>query len=432
MAGCVVQVVLLTVSLVVLLFVSFTNAFSGSAAIEGFDGATSNNHESRSTDRMRIVYVYTIVGAVCHKGLPVYIKETLDHVIYTQPDCDVILASNYKSCPKILEAVDSITGIIKIDVEDYISNRTIQFRNESNQVFAEDGGGELWLTSAYRFFYLEDLMKHHHFKDVMHMEADNLLYGRVSTLLPTLRTNYTQLAITPMHQMLVFLTASAFWIGSLSAIEEFNTFLLGIAGMKAEWKGFLKWVRPFGCCVRGGTDQDENGMGIRPFAINEMSMLAYYHELYPAKLQLLPVVPERDFSHSRHSCEINLYRPHSGRFIKSATGDGVWDSGSWGQYLGGTASKNGRDKHFRDHSHIIGQAIGIHNCRPEMLCANSTLFWPQIYEKISNQSTKCLTAPFVRCMQGKPGDERWTPLWNLHVHSKHTTHFKSVPCECPV
>lgn len=25
----------------------------------------------------------------------------------------------------------------------------------------------------------------------------------------------------------------------------------------------------------------------------------------------------------------------------------------------------------------------------------------------------------------------WTPLWNLHVHSKHTPDYRSVPCPCP-
>jgi hypothetical protein len=390
------------------------------------DGQTQPTHKTR----MPIIYVYTLVSTACAKGLPVYIKETLDHVIYTQPDCDVVLASNYRSCPKILESVDSITGIIKIDVEDAPSNRTLAFQNLSTNVFAVDGGSELWLTSAYRFFYLEDLMKKHDYRELLHMEADNLLYGKVSTLWPTFRANYTQLATTPMHFGLVFLTASAFWIGNIRAIEEFNDYLLGIVGMKHQWKAFLDWVRPYGCCIHGGVAQDSQGMGIKPFAINEMSMLAHYHEMYPKKLQLLPIVPEHTYVRNRHTCEIALYKP-TGRFIRSPTGDGVWDSGSWGQYLGGTAKKNGRDKHFRDSTHIIGQAIGASNCKPEMICANSTLFWQQAYDKIDNSSTKCLTAPHVRCMEGNPGDDIWTPLWNLHVHSKHTTHFKSTPCVCP-
>ena len=44
-----------------------------------------------------------------------------------------------------------------------------------------------------------------------------------------------------------------------------------------------------------GVEPDEHGRGIKPFAINEMSMLAYYHELHPKELKLLPVVPVHDY-----------------------------------------------------------------------------------------------------------------------------------------
>lgn len=42
--------------------------------------------------------------------------------------------------------------------------------------------------------------------------------------------------------------------------------------------------------------------------------------------------------------------------------------------------------------------------------------------------TDCYTAPFVKCGESAI----WTPLWNLHVHSKNTQDYKSVPCDCPV
>ena len=39
---------------------------------------------------------------------------------------------------------------------------------------------------------------------------------------------------------------------------------------------------------------------------------------------------------------------------------------------------------------------------------------------------QCYTAPFIRC-----GDDlKYTPLWNLHVHSKHTDKFRSHICLC--
>ena len=45
-----------------------------------------------SSSKLPIVYVYTVVPRVCHLGLPQYIKESLQQAIFSQPDCNVILA----------------------------------------------------------------------------------------------------------------------------------------------------------------------------------------------------------------------------------------------------------------------------------------------------------------------------------------------------
>jgi hypothetical protein len=42
--------------------------------------------------RLPIVYVYTVVPRVCPQGLPYYIKMSLEQAIFSQPDCDVLLA----------------------------------------------------------------------------------------------------------------------------------------------------------------------------------------------------------------------------------------------------------------------------------------------------------------------------------------------------
>ena len=50
------------------------------------------------------------------------------------------------------------------------------------------------------------------------------------------------------------------------------------------------------------------------------------------------------------------------------------------------------------------------------------------------QQQICRTAPYVRC---GVHDEKWgvtygpwKKIFNLHVHSKHTSQFRSVPCKC--
>lgn len=126
--------------------------------------------------RLPIVYVYTVVAAVCPFGLPAYIKVSLEQAVLSQPgivykfhilllfidvmflfylDCDIYMASNYAECPKISEVIDTIEGVIKIDTTLIASERYYKFKNVSSEMFQADYGGELWVTSALRFFSLE-------------------------------------------------------------------------------------------------------------------------------------------------------------------------------------------------------------------------------------------------------------------------------------
>ncbi len=65
-----------------------------------------------------------------------------------------------------------------------------------------------------------------------------------------------------------------------------------------------------------------------------MSMLAYYHKVNPLDLQLLPVLPTYDnYNRNKYMCNLTSFTP-IGHEIPRPTGDGIWDSNSWGQYLG--------------------------------------------------------------------------------------------------
>ena len=144
------------------------------------------------------------------------------------------------------------------------------------------------------------------------------------------------------------------------------------------------------------------------------------------------------------------------------TGVSIFDSGSWGQFLGGTHSKNGRDVGFKDAASIVGQALRTNpSCVAMMMCSNITIpernstidavraldssavFAPNStsstnrYKRASAKRSlftdtsvssggSCYTAPFVRCNESDP----WTRIWNLHVHSKQTEKFRSVSCRC--
>eukprot|EP01039_Chlorochromonas_danica_P005710 gene5710-6294_t len=372
-----------------------------------------------------IVFVYTVVSAVCQHGLPDYIRVSLEHTIYTQPDCHVVLLANVGECPQIAQSVKNVAGLTVEDCTALTSNRTTTFLNASADIFQTDNSGELWITSALRFFLLEDLMLRRGYSEVLHVEADNLLYGRVTSLLPTLRKHFL-MAVTPMNTRKSFLTASVFWVSRPKMLVQFNDFLLYLSGNHAGfYDGYLDWLRPLACCKPGGVRPGPDGNGIKPFAINEMSMLAYFHELRPEVLRLLPVVPAIKYFHNRNIPDAGPFSP-GGSEIVSATGKGIWDPGSWGQYLGGTPNKKGRNKGFTDATHIAGIAMRVSPCRPTMLCGNVSEFDYVAGSARAGVESRCYTLPVVSCGEGQP----LYPLWNLHVHSKHTSDYRSVPCAC--
>ncbi len=409
--------------------------------------------------RVPIIYVFTVVPNACKHGFPEYIRVSLDQAVHSQPDAQIILASNFADCETIAEM--TVPNVLKIDSSLIMSNRTRLFTKLATDMFQQDNGSELWMTSALRFFIMEDIMIAYKYPEMIHVEADNLLYGNMTNLLPVLRESYNGLAATPLNAELSFITASVFWIANLESLLSFNDLLLRLGdrgpddtiSQTGAFKQYLLWLRPFACCKRGGIDQDSEGNGIKPFAVNEMSMLAYYHHLHPTVFKLFPVVPTYEYYSNRYVCNMSEFGPN-GHSVGAPTGDGVWDPNSWGQYLGGTHYKKGRDKKFTDPSHVIGQAIRVNpSCVAEMLCANesySATFGPFIdystHKSSSNDMSgvgdvrgikrgqteevekKCFTAPFARC--GLDNERVWTPLWNLHVHSKHTHNFRSLPCQC--
>lgn len=211
-----------------------------------------------------------------------------------------------------------------------------------------------------------------------------------------------------------------------------------------EMDRYLKWLRPFACCKHGGIAPDAEGKGIKPFAVNEMSMLAYYHNIKPKEFYLFPVVPPHQYMYNRHTINMARFAP-GGSDVGPPTGDGVWDPNSWGQYIGGTHNRGGRNKRFIDHSHIVGQAIAVNrgidstNFNISMLCSDlnfSETFDRMTMGSIMTQSNasfevsahQCVTAPFVRF--GTSPISKWVPLWNMHVHSKQTSLYVSQLCIC--
>ena len=221
------------------------------------------------------MFVYIIDSYVCKNGLPAYIKLSLEQAIEHQPDCDVILLSNYGECPQISILADTVDHLVKLDINDTMSTRTQDFHGLSNKIFQLDN--PLWLTSALRFFYLEDLMVEYNYRELIHIEADNMMYGKMTSILDVLRKDYIGIAATPLTARKTFITASVFWVHNLRSLRHFNDYLYGIgSNTTGQWSEYSAYMKLHHGGKKGGVDPDENGVGIKPYAINEMSMMGFY------------------------------------------------------------------------------------------------------------------------------------------------------------
>lgn len=510
-------------------------------------------------EKLRIVFVYFMVKSYCEYGLPEYIHHTLNHTLVSQqPRAEVVLVSNFQDCyndsSAMLTQHSSFRELIQhgLHLEDsvkFMSQRSQRFLNLSREVFAWDNKNELWMTSALRFFILEDLMVNKGWDEVLHIEADNLLYVRAHKLLPILRQHYP-LAATPLAASESLVTASIFWIGGVRHLHTLTDFLLKLSEGKVDLEAaqaaaaaaataastnntsltrhvheavavdpallqrsaknrmsqqsrqhhqaqppvadtptakrvaprgypheqniyidYVTWLRPFACCKVGGIAADERNLGLKPYAINEMSMLAFfrlYTQLHSANYQSLlvnlPVIPmyatypRRPMR--RGFVDISGFAPN-GPSVGARLSEGIWDPNSWGQYLGGTHRKHGRDRGFIDYQHIAGQAMLLKACRVAMVCDDEIYFRrhnlshslllrglslttssssgagdDRDYWGLSSASSgsssaeRCVTAPFVTCEGDATAPWRRTPLYNLHIHAKRTDEYLPRPCQC--
>jgi len=405
----------------------------------------------------------------------------IDHV---QEFTNTLLSSKTGSASASPARNESIILFDIVDTSEIQSPRTAQFINSSGTNIFMPTHGDLWVAAAARFFWLEDVMRVRGFTEVIHIEADNLLYAPMAPLLPSLRKNYPNgLAVTPMEANKSGFTASFLWIASPPALREFTDYFTELASGKHDtWTGYLAWLRRWACCKTGsGIAEDANGRGIKPFKINEMTVMAYYHYVKePGKIYLLPVVPPFNYRTNRYTCNMSHYAPNgemtgaslyvldlkmlnstvsaanaqnalplplpqqSGNAAPGAFGS-IFDPGSWGQYLGGTNAHSGRNKKYTDSSHIVGQAVTINRCVAEMRCGNihGIHYMHPIPADVATgtRGTKtganlqCYLAPFVQCGDkdtSNPESEltAWHPLIQLHVHAKKMEDFVSYGKEC--
>lgn len=383
-------------------------------------------------------------------------------------------------------------------------------------------------------------------QEFVHIEGDNMLYVDTSTLAPYFRENFGKaLAVTPLEANRSAFTASALWVGSYEALREFTDFLFELAQKQTGlWMEYLNWLKPFACCkMKSGLLEDQFGRGLKPYKISEMTMMAFYRHHQKKRLEeaqaakakaeggrrlttggdsggregevqdysqmhLLPVVPPYKYNINKYTCNMSDFAQGGAEIppFNAAEGDEkerssvlkslVFDPNSYGQNLGGTNSKGGRNKNFKDASHVVGQAFRMNSCQVTLLCGTTPTLFPW---SAPHGNGTCYAAPYVKCgldaqerkaaiteyreeafqqvqkehpdkfplvTRGKGGEAddkalreavessaeyaklledytaqhfwrgetKWHPIYNLHIHAKRTQHYLSErwPCACPL
>lgn len=448
---------------------------------------TKTDAANEAQSKVALIYVYTVHQKFCEYGVPDYMHESMNHSVAFQKHARVVLGANFNQCSGMRDAVAGIKGLELIDISEIASPRTKWYASQSTQFFASDNENELWIASALRFFNIEDIMHYLGLEEAFHVEGDNLLYGQVHQVVPILKSHYP-LAVVPQAANKDTVTASVIWISTLASLRRFTDYLMDLLVGKfvddlrrrnvTEPKlvvqhfvpfshlnattilpsmvfpnnlcmKYASWLRRHHCCRRDGVFPDENGMGLRPYSINEMTMLAHYEHLFPTEMVNLPVIPfHQDSPRRRPFADVRMFA-RGGSQVGTWSSDFVWDGGSWGQYLGGTHKRRGTDVGFLDTSHVQGQAIILADCIPKMVC-DTTLYEVRHHPACRNLTTdqqqqavrktqqsyygfssvdQCYMVPIISC--NKVADTRKQyPIFNLHVHSKITSKFVAQPCTC--
>lgn len=403
-----------------------------------------------------LIFYFHLDNHACKKGLPHYLHYTINQAVYTQSESfDIYFISTFNKCVKfgknIHQDLHLSDVVIKVDADNILSNKTKNFLMKSHKLFSSHSN--LWKSSALRFFAIEDFMMKYNYSQAIQIESDNMLYFPLANhILPNLQNRYPRLAATALSRNLV--TASFFWIGHITALQDFTLYIndlvwnttyvsspsssSSLASSTNVLMDYVRYLYQSGETKIGSgvfCNLQKKDMCIKPFAVSEMSMLAFYHLRNTSQLQFLPLIPRnipdatkyKKFLFSEYIDDVASIKALGGGTGENA----VFDSGSYGQYLGGTYKFHGHDLHTIDGSHIVGEAIKKAGCIPVFMCNNGTIGVSSNNDSDSRphfQLGQCRMNPFVKCR----GQNVYTPLVNIHVHSKHSSKFVDVECNCSI
>lgn len=286
---------------------------------------------SASDDKLSIVFVYLLVNTNCEEvHIPLYIWSTLNQTVnYQTPDCEVYFITDISHCSHTRSAATLFgTRLRLIDLDTIITPKTKQFRIGMHRALSS-ADGNLYTTSALRFFVLEDFMIYFKVPFALHVESDNLLFGPMRKILPSLRQYYPALAATPLARNQHTMTACVLWINNLSFVSHFNAFLMNYTSPNstqfAELHSWAAMHHEYKCRI---LTEDRclylNGTGIKRYFFNEMTFLAHYQRTQPGRLLNLPLLPHIAVSDEAQEWGVAEFGM-GGQLVNGDTFGGVWD-----------------------------------------------------------------------------------------------------------
>jgi len=370
-------------------------------------------------------------------------NDTLTQAYLTNSDIDIILITNIYQCNDANDNKNywlwKIPKIKVIDTKIIISNTTQYWLNISSSLFYKQHNDKhtynpLWTTSTYRFFFIYDLMIKYNYTTIIHCESDTLLYGNLNMIKKQLLSIPT-LAATPLswkNNMKLFTTASMFIINDINSLRKLVDFFIQLSEShqlvdynknmyflnnhtESDWFDYLKWLRKLTCCVKSSRYlPDKNGLGLKPYAINEMSILTYFGIKHRQDLHYLPILPKR-------LGQIPNYRYELRNFEADTTFSfpGLFDPATYGMVISGSPHKK---KGFVDDSHIASSLIIRGTCRVNFQCIKAT-------ESLLNWNySDSVLVPIISCQNNDY--QKTTLLYTMHIHSKDKTDlYTSKQCK---
>ena len=259
------------------------------------------------------------------KGIPAYLSDCVRQLRVFNPRNPVFLitgSDNFPACRKLHDEFN----VELAPVEDFGDSRVRRFgctgcvataKRFIKRVVLRRKDVDFWISTATRFFYLENFVHQRGLKDFVHFENDIMVYFAVDSSVEALR-RYPNIAITPGSDTQI-MTGFAFF-RDWRAVRSLNDFMMEslVTSRKVE---LLKRYRA-------------------AFVSEMLLMRAFADERGPEFMGFLPILP---------------HGPHSDRLAEFGA---VFDPASYGQFVGGVMGVG--TPGFVDKEHYIGREFSAH------------------------------------------------------------------------